>query len=108
MPCDESVCYKIHFTKTSLKEFQKLGATVKEQFKKKLKSLQANPHVDSARLSDELAGCYKIKLRASGYRLVYQVKDDRLIIIVIGVDKRQSVYDKMLKRLPVEVDDTLQ
>lgn len=29
----------------------------------------------SARLKGDLTGCYKIKLRASGFRLVYQVID---------------------------------
>ena len=93
--------YKVHFTKTSLKEWKKLGATVKEQFRKKLKERQHNPHITSARLSDELAGCYKIKLRSAGYRLVYQVKDEVLIITVIAIDKRQTIYDTAKNRLPL-------
>lgn len=91
--------YKVHFTKTSLKEWEKLGATVKAQFRKKLKERQLMPHVPSARLSDELAGCYKIKLRSAGYRLVYQVQDDILIITVIVIDKRQTVYETAKNRL---------
>lgn len=97
--------YKIHFTETSLKEFKKLGATVQAQFKKKLKALQTNPHIMSAKLHGDLANCYKIKLRSSGYRLVYQVKDDMLIIIVIAVAKRQTIYDTATERLPIELDD---
>ncbi|PPD47601.1 MAG: hypothetical protein CTY12_03620 [Methylotenera sp.] len=33
-------------------------------------------------------GCYKIKLRALGYRLFYQVFDDTLVVTVVGVGKR--------------------
>lgn len=102
---DGEKLYKIHFTQTSLKEFQKLGDTVKEQFKKKLKALQKNPHIASAKLSDELAGCYKIKLRSSDYRLVYQVKDDVLVIVVIGMGKCQNFYKAKASRLPIEIDD---
>lgn len=102
---NEPIFYKIHFTNTSLKEFQKLGATIKEQFKKKLKALQTNPHIPSARLHGDLANCYKIKLRSAGYRLVYEVQDDKLIIIVIAVDKRQTIYDTAKNRLPIELSN---
>lgn len=98
------IIYKIHFTETSLKEFKKLGATIQAQFKKKLKALQSNPHIPSARLHGDLANCYKIKLRSAGYRLVYEVKDDRLIIVVIAVAKRQTIYDTAKERLPVDIE----
>jgi mRNA interferase RelE/StbE len=29
-----------------------------------------------------LAGCYKIKLLKQGYRLVYMVEDDELVVLV--------------------------
>lgn len=98
------IIYKIHFTETSLKEFKKLGATIQAQFKKKLKALQSNPHIASARLHGDLANCYKIKLRSAGYRLVYEVKDDMLIIVVIAVAKRQTIYDTAKERLPVDIE----
>jgi mRNA interferase RelE/StbE len=45
--------------------------------------------------------CYKIKLRTSGYRLVYQVKDEVITITVIAVGRRDknSVYENAIKRL---------
>ena len=33
--------------------------------------------------------CYKIKLRAKNLRLVYRVIDDRLIILVLAIGKRE-------------------
>lgn len=41
-------------------------------------------------LHGALAGHYKIKLRKQDYRLVYGVKDDVLIVMVITVDKREG------------------
>ena len=32
--------------------------------------------------------CYKIKLRAVGLRLVYQVVDEQLVILVLAIGKR--------------------
>ena len=42
--------YKLEFKKSALKEWEKLGHTIKEQFKKKLKERLENPHVHSAAL----------------------------------------------------------
>jgi len=48
----------------------------------------------------DLFSRYKIKLRKSGYRLVYDVVDDRLVILVIAIGKRnrEAVYEKAAKR----------
>ena len=85
--------YKLKFIPSALKEWEKIDSTIKEQFKKKLKERLATPHVPSARLSG-FENHYKIKLRSSGYRLVYEVIDDEVCIMVISVGKRDksSVY----------------
>jgi len=79
--------YSLEFLPSALKEWKKLGSSVREQFLKKLAERLSNPHIAAARLS-EMPDCYKIKLRAAGYRLVYQVEDDKLIVIVIAVGRR--------------------
>ena len=35
--------------------------------------------------------CYKIKLRAAGYRLVYRVDDDVVYVTVISIGKRERL-----------------
>jgi mRNA interferase RelE/StbE len=35
--------------------------------------------------------CYKIKLKNAGYRLVYQVDDSRVVVIVVAVGKRENL-----------------
>ena len=54
-----------------------------------------NPHVAASRLSGS-ANRYKIKLRAAGWRLVYEVRDGELLVLVIAVGKRDkdAVYRK--------------
>ena len=91
--------YKLLFHVDAQKEWRKLGATVRAQISKKLKQRQENPRVKAAKLSGH-ADRYKIKLRKSGYRLVYEVVDDRLVILVIAVGKRNraAVYEKAAER----------
>ena len=82
--------YRLQFHELALKEWKKLGDTVREQFKKKLAERLENPRVPAAALSG-LPDCYKIKLRASGYRLVYRVEDDKVIVTVLSVGKRDKL-----------------
>ena len=84
----------------ALKEWRKLGATVRNQFARKLDERLAAPRVPSARLS-EFPDCYKIELRKAGYRLVYRVDDDRIVIIVIAVGRRErnEVYKSVAGRI---------
>jgi mRNA interferase RelE/StbE len=93
--------YSLSFLPSALKEWSKLDATLRKQFKKKLAERLENPRV----IADHLHGLkdhYKIKLRTSGYRLVYEVDDDILRVLVIAVGKRDKgiVYSKAQKRKP--------
>lgn len=91
--------YELAFKVSALKEWKKLGHTVREQFKKKLKERLQHPHVPGAALSGA-SNLYKIKLRQAGYRLVYSVEDMTVTVTVIAVGKRDrnEVYDIALSR----------
>ncbi|WP_085683870.1 MULTISPECIES: type II toxin-antitoxin system RelE/ParE family toxin [unclassified Pseudomonas] len=91
--------YELEFSEKAWKEWKKLDANLKEQLKKKLQERLENPHVPADRLRG-LGGAYKIKLRNVGYRLVYRVKDEVLIVTVIAIGKRErgDVYKIATKR----------
>jgi mRNA interferase RelE/StbE len=92
--------YSLEFRDSAWKEWQKLDRGLREQFKARLAERLDNPRIESARLSG-MPDCYKIRLRAAGYRLVYQVVDARIVIIVVAVGKREdsAVYRKARGRL---------
>lgn len=92
--------YELAFKTSALKEWQKLGETLKEQFKKKLTERLETPHIPSAALSGA-ANVYKIKLRKAGYRLIYQVDDNTVTVTVIAIGRRDDnkVYELALARL---------
>lgn len=92
--------YKLKFIPSALKEWKKLVNSIQTQFKKKLKERLQSPHIPSNKLSN-FENHYKIKLKASGYRLVYEVIDKEISVLVISVGKREknSVYQKAKKRI---------
>ncbi|MCK4840332.1 MAG: type II toxin-antitoxin system RelE/ParE family toxin [Methylococcales bacterium] len=91
--------YKLKFLPTALKEWKKIDSSIQVHLKKKLKERLEDPHVPGSQLSG-FENHYKIKLRASGYRLVYEVIDNELFVLVIAVGKRDKnqVYKKASKR----------
>ena len=91
--------YKLKFLPTALKEWKKLDNSIQVQFRKKLKKRLEAPHIPTGKLSG-FENHYKIKLRASGYRLVYEVINQALVVLVIAVGKREkgAVYEKAQER----------
>lgn len=86
--------YKLEFGKRAQKQWDKLDHDIKQQFKKKLAQILENPHILSARLHG-FQNSYRIKLRKAGYRLGYKVVEDRLIVLVVAVGRRDKdeVYE---------------
>jgi mRNA interferase RelE/StbE len=91
--------YEVEFLASALKEWKKLDANTRDQFRKKLKERCENPRVPSAKLRDA-KDRYKIKLRSVGYRLVYEVIDGELVVLVIAVGRRDrsQIYESATKR----------
>lgn len=85
--------YSLKFKQDALKEWGKLDGNLRQLFKNKLKQRLANPRVPASRLSGQ-KDRYKIKLRKPGYRLVYEVRDTELVVVVIAIGKRErnAVY----------------
>jgi mRNA interferase RelE/StbE len=91
--------YELAFLDVALKEWRKLDNQTREQFKAKLEERLLNPKIPSTRLHGQKER-YKIKLRNAGFRLVYEVRDQQLIVLVVAVGKRErnEVYKAAEKR----------
>lgn len=103
-PATQQYKYKLKFVPSALKEWEDLDGSVKNNFRDILKKRLDNPHVSGSALKGSLRGYYKIKLRQQGYRLVYGVEEDFLVVMVMAVDKReeclayQSAFDRIVAR----------
>lgn len=91
--------YELGFLDSALKEWRKLDTQTRDQFKKKLDERLDHPHVPASKLSGA-KDRYKIKLRNIGYRLVYEVHDTEVIVVVVAVGRRDrnAVYKAAEKR----------
>lgn len=93
--------YRLKFVPDAWDEWQSQDGSIKQALKPLLAKRLQTPHVPGAQLHRELAGCYKIKLLKQGYRLVYAVEDDELVVLVLSVGKREdnAAYQAAAKRI---------
>lgn len=91
--------FDLQFLPSALKEWEKLGGPIREQFKKKLAERLQHPRTPKDALHG-LRDHYKIKLRDAGYRLVYRVEDRTVTVTVVAVGKRERnrVYKDAARR----------
>ena len=92
--------YSLEFHIQALKEWKKLDGFIKAQFQKALTKRLQDLRVPSDKLRGELQNAYKIKLRDVGYRLVYEVIDNRLVVVVVAIGRRDhdDAYISAVKR----------
>lgn len=90
--------YTIQYTKEAKKKIEKLDPSILVIIRKSIESLSSNPYKGKP-LSYELAGLRS--LRTTDYRIIYRIKEERLIIIVISVGHRREIY-KRLKELLIK------
>lgn len=92
--------HTLQFVPSALREWNKLDPNIRLQLIKVLRSRLATPRIPKAALA-AMKDCYKIKLRTVGYRLVYQVIDDTVVVLVLSVGKRDGaeVYDLAKSRI---------
>lgn len=86
--------YSIQYTKEAKKKIEKLDPSISLIVKKAIESLSSNPFKGKP-LSYELAGLHS--LRTSDYRIIYRIKEEQLIIIVVSVGHRKEIYQRLKK-----------
>ena len=80
--------YRILLTKRAVKDLGKLNEDVKLRIKEKFNLLLNDPIGSSKKLSSPLIGTYR--LRAGDYRVIFDIDDDKVVILRIG--HRKDIY----------------
>ncbi len=84
--------YQISFTKEASKDLKKLDKKFLSAVDKALNKLSLDPKVGFP-LVGQLKGYWK--LRFSNYRIIYQIFEKKLLIIVFEIKHRKEVYKKL-------------
>ena len=83
--------YSIEFRKAALRTLRKLNPEVQQRLRGAIALLAVDPRPPGAR---KLTGRDAWRLRIGDYRLIYTIEDARLLIVVVTMGHRSSVYRK--------------
>lgn len=83
--------YGIKFTKRAIKKLHKIDRLYQERIIDRLKKMALDPYADpqvKALVSEE----NYYRLRVADYRIIYQIQNSELIILVIDMNHRKDIY----------------
>jgi len=81
--------YSVQIKRSAAKEIEALPLRDRRRVVAKIKGLANNPRpVGSEKLTDQ----EKYRLRQGDYRILYEIRDDELIVTVVEVGNRRDVY----------------
>ncbi len=82
--------YRIEFAPSAAREFQKLPHDIRARIERKIDTLASNPRPSGAKKLQASADRWRIRI--DDYRVIYDIHDDVLRILVLKVGHRQDVY----------------
>jgi len=85
--------YSVEFRPAVLKSLQRLPKKDLRRIKKKIEDLSGNlPNPATTKMKgDNLFH----KIRSGDYRIIYEIHDDRLVILVVKIGHRKDVYKRL-------------
>jgi len=86
--------YSIDFAPSAAKELAKLPKTEQRRLAKKIDALAKDPRPQGV---EKLAGGPSLRVRVGDYRIVYEVKDRVLVILVLAIGHRREIYKRLKK-----------
>ena len=86
------MAYEIILQPSVARELRKLPKGIQKRIGKKIDELASNPPPPDAKT---LAGSEGVlRVRAGDYRIIYTIKDQTLIVLVVRIGHRREIYRK--------------
>ena len=98
------MAYKVEFLPEAAREFAALDGSLKKIAAKQIDKLMERPELGEPlgkRMGIDLTGYRKIYFGKKGYGIVYEIQRQRLVILIIGIGKREraEIYGEVTRRL---------
>ena len=85
--------YKLIYSEDSLKQLKKLDKSVQKLIVRYLRNLETleEPRAKGKALSANLKGFWRYRI--ADYRVICEIDDDKIIIVVVDIGHRKNIYD---------------
>ena len=84
------MAYTVRYTTTAASEFAKLEKADQKRIKARVDKLTENPRPDGVKKLKGREDSYRI--RVGDYRVIYEIQDQELLVIVVTVAPRNEAY----------------
>ena len=84
------MAYRIEFLSRARRELAKLPNPIGERIAREIDGLKDLPRPPGCK---KLTGIDAWRIRIGDYRVIYQIRDDRLIVLVVRVGHRRDIYE---------------
>jgi mRNA interferase RelE/StbE len=84
--------YRIDFAPSAERDLAKLPATVQRRIRVAVDRLELDPRPSSTRLLARQRGERRWRIRVGDYRVIYEIHDDQLLVLVVRLGHRDDVY----------------
>ncbi len=98
------MAYEVEFLPAAAREFDALDGSLRKLAARQIEKLARNPELGTPlgkRLGIDLTGYRKIYFGRRAYRIIYEVRRGRLVVLIIGIGKREraEIYREVARRL---------
>ncbi len=97
------MAYKVEFLYEAAEEFEALDGSLKKIAAKQIDKLAERPELGEPlgrRMGIDLTGYRKMYFGKKAYRIVYEIQRQKLLILIIGIGKREraEIYKEVARR----------
>ena len=85
--------YKVELKPATVKHLSKLEKKFQVQVRDKIDSLAKDPRPDGAIKLSGVKDLYR--LTSGNFRIIYQVSDDKLLVLVVKIGDRKDIYKNL-------------
>ena len=92
-PEQDEPSYTLKFTSAALQKLEKLDLNIRRRVFSDIEKLRENPRPHGVGKLKTKEGLYRIRVGpGKNYRVIYQIRDDILLVLVVKVGDRKDVY----------------
>lgn len=85
--------YEIRYSRASIKNLKNLARAEQRRIIQKIEKLSLKPRPQGVEKLSNKDNLYRI--RSEDYRIIYEIKDEQLLVLVVKIGHRAEVYKRL-------------